>query len=156
MSVKSVVISFFSLFVGIRVFPLFLLWKFRLLCGDKECLKFKDDLIKAKCSFWLAMYLKPQYKELLYARLGYYGFLVKWICGRYPITIDSRNNMNLGKGVWMEHPHGSHLHAISIGDNLTIKHNVTIGMNNNLLPVIGNNVFCGVGSCILGGGNYWR
>ena len=51
----------------------------------------------------------------------------------------------------MEHPHGTHLHAKSIGDYLTIKQNVCIGMNHNELPVLGNHVFCGVGCCILGG-----
>lgn len=151
MNIKSAGLAILSLFSSIRVLPLYLLWKCRLLCGDKECEKFKKDLLRAKCGFWITMYMKPQYKELLYARLGYWSFVVKWICGRYPVTIDSRNNMCLGSGVWMEHPHGSHLHAKAIGKNLTIKHNVTIGMNNNSLPTIGDNVFCGVGACILGG-----
>ena len=136
---------------GIRVLPLWLLWKCMMLTGNGEALKFKEDLKMAKYGFFITMYLKPQYKALLYARLGRISYPLKLICGSYPITIDSNHNMPLGKGVWMEHPHGTHLHAKSIGDHLTIKQNVCIGMNHNQLPVIGDNVFCGVGSCVLGG-----
>ena len=136
---------------GIRVFPLWLIWKIQLLLNKKEAKFFIEDLRVSKCGFFKAMYLKPQYKALLYARLGMVSYPFKWICGTYPITIDSKHNMRLGKGLWMEHPHGTHLHAKSIGDYLTIKQNVCIGMNKNELPVIGNYVFCGVGSCVLGG-----
>lgn len=61
MNVKRIVIYLFSFLTGIRVFPLLILWKFRILCGDNECIKFKEDLLRSKCNFWLAMYLKPQY-----------------------------------------------------------------------------------------------
>ena len=50
----------------------------------------------------------------------------------------------------MDHPYGTILHAKSIGSGLWVMHNVTIGQNHDRLPSIGNNVFCGVGSCILG------
>lgn len=136
---------------GIRMMPIWVLWRFMLIMKDKEALKFVEDLKMSKHGFFVTMYLKPQYKELLYARLGRIAYPLKFICGTYPIAIDSKYNMSLGKGVWMEHPHGTHLHARSIGDYLTIKQNVCIGMNRNQLPIIGNNVFCGVGSCVLGG-----
>lgn len=145
------VILLLSIINGIRVFPLWLLWKLMLFINDNDAKKFIEDLNMAKYGFFVTMYLKPQYKALLYARLGRVSYPLKIICGSYPVTIDSKHNMLLGKGVWMEHPHGSHLHAKSIGDYLTIKQNVCIGMNHNQLPVIGSHVFCGVGSCILGG-----
>lgn len=144
-------INVLSLINGIRVFPLYLLWKIFLLYGDVDAQKFIEDLKMSQYGFFEAMFLKPQYKALLYARLGRFSYPLKIICGTYPITIDSRHNMSLGKGVWMEHPHGTHLHAKSIGDYLTVKQNVCIGMNHNLLPIIGDNVFCGVGACVLGG-----
>lgn len=136
---------------GIRLIPLWGLWRIMLLMKDKESMKFTEDLKMSKHGFFVAMYLKPQYKVLLYARLGRVSYLLKYICGSYPITIDSKHNMSLGKGVWMEHPHGTHLHARSIGEYLTVKQNVCIGMNHNQLPILGNHVFCGVGSCVLGG-----
>lgn len=60
----------------------------------------------------------------------------------------------------MEHPHGSHINAERIGINLSIKHNVTIGMNKGKRPIIGNNVSIACGACVLGGKNrqqcnYW-
>lgn len=140
-----------SIINGIRVSPLWLLWKLMLIINDNDAKKFVEDLKMAKYGFFVTMYLKPQYKALLYARLGRVSYSLKWICGSYPITIDSKHNMSLGKGVWMEHPHGTHLHAQSIGDYLTVKQNVCIGMNHNQLPILGDHVFCGVGSCILGG-----
>lgn len=151
MKIRNVVITLFSIINAVRILPLFFLWKLKLLFNDENAYKFYDDLIKAKYSFFITMYLKPQYKTLLYARLGNISYLVRWFCGSYPVYIDSKNTMSLGKGVWMEHPHGSHLHAKRIGENLTIKQNVTIGLNKGKLPIVGNNVFCGSGACILGG-----
>ena len=148
---KDFMLNLIAFINGIRVLPLWLLWKCMMLTGNGEALKFKEDLKMAKYGFFITMYLKPQYKALLYARLGRISYPLKLICGSYPITIDSNHKMPLGKGVWMEHPHGTHLHAKSIGDYLTIKQNVCIGLNHNELPVLGNHVFCGVGCCILGG-----
>ena len=148
---KEVMINVLSFINGIRVFPLYLLWKIFLLYGDVDARKFVEDLKMAKCGFFKAMYLKPQYKALLYARLGRISYPLKLLCGTYPIKIDSKHNMSLGKGVWMEHPHGTHLHAKSIGDFLTVKQNVCIGMNHAQLPIVGNHVFVGVGACVLGG-----
>ena len=59
--------------------------------------------------------------------------------------------MDLGGGVYMDHPHGTHLNAERIGRNLKIKHNVTIGNNHGKVPIIGDNVFLGCGACVLGG-----
>lgn len=148
---KTIVIFLFCLINGLRVFPLFFLWKIKLAVRDSEAEKFKEDLKMSKCDFWLAMYLKPQYKSLLYARIGNLSYLLRWICGSYPVYIDSKNNMTLGQGVWMEHPHGTHIHAKAVGNYLVVKQNVTIGNSKGQLPTIGNNVFCGVGSSILGG-----
>lgn len=71
------------------------------------------------------------------------------IFGEYPLFI-SGCKMPLGGGVYMDHPHGTHLNAKSIGKNLKIKHNVTIGNNHGFLPVIGDNVMIGCGACVLG------
>lgn len=148
---RDAFVKIISAINGIRLIPLWGLWRIMLLMKDKESMKFTEDLKMSKHGFFVAMYLKPQYKVLLYARLGRVSYLLKYICGSYPITIDSKHNMSLGKGVWMEHPHGTHLHARSIGEYLTVKQNVCIGMNHNQLPILGNHVFCGVGSCVLGG-----
>ncbi len=50
----------------------------------------------------------------------------------------------------MDHPFGTFFNARSIGSNLHVKHNVTIGNANGGLPVIGNNVHIGCGAVVAG------
>ncbi len=56
-----------------------------------------------------------------------------------------------GGGLYIAHPIGSVLAAHSMGENCTVIANVTIGMRNEwAFPRIGNNVFLGAGSRVLG------
>ncbi|GFZ31230.1 hypothetical protein CSC2_17560 [Clostridium zeae] len=64
----------------------------------------------------------------------------------------------IGKGLRINHPYGIILSEFAkIGDNCTIFHQVTIGMNegnrkiNDGVPQIGNNVYIGCGAKIIGG-----
>ena len=148
---NNFIICILSVINGIRVLPLWILWRIKLFYGDNEAKKFVEDIKMSKCGFFVAMLVKPQYKSLLYARLGRFSYVLKILCGSYPVSIDSKHNMSLGKGVWMEHPHGTHLHAKSIGDYFTVKQNVCVGINHDQLPTLGNHVFLGVGCCVLGG-----
>lgn len=59
--------------------------------------------------------------------------------------------MPLGKGCHLEHAHGTHLNARSIGDNFSCLHNVTLGQKNGEIPTIGNNVTVSCGACVIGG-----
>lgn len=59
-------------------------------------------------------------------------------------------NLGIGGGLYLEHPHGTHLNAKSIGKNFTCSHNVTLGANHGGVPEIGDNVYLGVGACVLG------
>jgi serine O-acetyltransferase len=63
--------------------------------------------------------------------------------------------MKIGKGFFLPHPNGIILHPlVSLGDNVTILQQVTIGNNirkgMNNLAVIGNNVSIGAGAKIIG------
>lgn len=51
------------------------------------------------------------------------------------------------------HPMNSYINAKSVGRDLSILHNVTIGKSKGELPTIGDNVFIGCGACVLGGIN---
>jgi len=81
-----------------------------------------------------------------------YRFLAKWVewtCGvTLPYTV------RLGRRVRLWHHGGMILHARSIGDDVHIRQNTTLGvvrMGENLaIPTIGNRVDIGCGACILG------
>lgn len=137
---------------SLRISPLWFLLKYKqLILKDSEALRFNEDISHFSESFFLILLKRPEYKALIYRRLGYISYPFKFICGSYPISIGNKYSMPLGGGVWIDHPHGSHINAKSVGNNLKIKHNVTIGNNHDELPIIGDNVFIGCGACVLGG-----
>ena len=135
---------------GIRIFPLFLLLKFKLFVKDENALLFKQDIANYQSSFFDLLFMRKELKELLYFRLGYISAPFKLICGSYPLYFDNKQ-CKIGGGIKMEHPHGTHINAERIGINLSIKHNVTIGVNKGKRPTIGNNVSIACGACVLGG-----
>ena len=56
----------------------------------------------------------------------------------------------IGGGIYIDHPHYTHLNAEKIGKDFKTKHNVTIGNNRGGIPTIGDNVFVGVGAVVVG------
>lgn len=59
----------------------------------------------------------------------------------------------IGKGMFCPHPYSTIINAEAIGDNFVCHHLVTIGHKNDttrLRPIIGDNVFVGVGASIIG------
>jgi len=58
--------------------------------------------------------------------------------------------MPVGKNLQMEHAYNTFLNAVSIGDNFSCFHNVTVGQKGGKLPTIGNNVTVSCGASILG------
>lgn len=90
--------------------------------------------------------------------------LLRWLAGKtygvlYLFTEITTNvhipcEVTLGRRFHIVHPDGSiSIHpATVIGDDVGVMHNVTIGTNmSDEVPVIGNDVFVGVGASILGG-----
>lgn len=135
---------------SIRISPLYLLLKFKLFVKDENALLFKQDIANYQSSFFDLLFMRKELKELLYFRLGYISAPFKLICGSYPLYFDNKQ-CKIGGGIKMEHPHGTHINAERIGINLSIKHNVTIGVNKGKRPTIGNNVSIACGACVLGG-----
>lgn len=66
------------------------------------------------------------------------------------VYLDRR--VRVGRGFHIVHPGGISLHpAVSMGERCGVMQNVTIGMNmHGGVPVIGDDVFIGVGAVILG------
>ena len=142
-----------KLFTYLRYWPLFLLLRYKQrVKKDKEALKFDEDADRLGLSFFQLLKWRPYYKVLLYRRLGG-GKILRKIFGEYPLFI-SGCKMPLGGGVYMDHPHGTHLNAKSIGKNFSCRHLTTIGNkrdgDNENRPVIGDNVTLGVNVTIIG------
>lgn len=134
----------------IRYFPLYLLLLFKQrIKKDTESLLFDEDMRRLGLSFFSLLKQRPFYKVLLYRRLRG-GRILNRLFGDYPLFILNASRMPLGGGLYMDHPHGTHLNAKRIGNNLKIKHNVTIGNNHGGVPSIGDDVFIGCGACVLG------
>lgn len=96
--------------------------------------------------------------------LGWRNPVLRWVMGKtygalYLVTEIATDvhipcGVTLGHRFHIVHPDGSiSIHPDTvIGDDVGVMHNVTIGTNmSNGVPVIGNNVFIGVGASILGG-----
>lgn len=134
----------------LRTWPLWLvyLWKTKI-TKDRYAMRwFKDlDATKHKESFFSIITRRPYYKDVFYHRFHLPVYFCLPIFGGCDIAIP---RIDIGEGLFLEHPHGSHLNAVSIGKNFTCLHNVTLGLSHGGIPTIGDNVFCGCGSCVLG------
>jgi len=100
----------------------------------------------------------PQYRTLFYYRMtkacrlrlfrGLFRRLYSRNSRKYGLEIHTES---LGGGVIMPHWGRILINAREVGDNLYIFHNVTIGNDYKTgVPTIGNNVFIGTSSVILG------
>ena len=79
------------------------------------------------------------------------------LCVEYILTIELPLNTKVGFGLKIEHGHGLVVNSSSIlGENVTLKHSVTIGCKTDLdnhcvkHAIIGNNVVVNPLSCIIG------
>lgn len=89
------------------------------------------------------------YRNIFCHRIGRKHLLFSWLLPRCPYT-HLRYGMPVGKNLQMEHAYNTFLNAVSIGDNFSCFHNVTIGQKGGKLPTIGNNVTVSCGASILG------
>lgn len=94
----------------------------------------------------------PEYRSVLYFRLGVKARILKIICPPHDTLYLSTANTKVGKGLVIEHGHSTVIHASSIGENCHVWQNVTIGKQwpGGNKPVIGNNVFVCTGAVVLG------
>lgn len=144
----------FTLLNSIRLFPhlfFYLLFK-------KKCYK---DVEKALAhhlgkrnsnaiSFLYLMTYDKMFRNLFYHRIGIWSYLIKWMASPFNCYIIGTYT-KIGEGMLGVHPFASIINAEKIGDNFTIRNNVTIGNNRiDEKPTIGNNVTINVNSAIFG------
>lgn len=101
--------------------------------------------------FIWALKFDPYFVSLFYYRIGWTRAFICSLTKRDNSTLDiSTDNMG---SIIMRHPFATIINAKSIGENFTFRNNTTIGNindNNDLRPVIGNNVTLGANVIIFG------
>lgn len=134
----------------LRTWPLGIvyIWKTKIR-RDQYAMRWFEDVksTKSKESLFSIFAKRPYYRDLFYHRFHLPVTICLPIFGGCNIAIP---RIDIGEGLFLEHPYGTFLNAVSIGKNFVCLHNVTLGLNHGGLPTIGDNVFCGCGSCVLG------
>lgn len=135
----------------LKTLPLFFVYILKAkILKDRSALLWLDDIANfPQKSFFELLYDRKQYLEVFYYRFGSLARIFRFLAGSYPIVLAIKPSA-LGGGIYLDHPHGTHLNAKSIGKNFKCKHNVTLGNNRGGIPTVGDNVFVGVGACVLG------
>lgn len=108
-----------------------------------------------KHSLAFFLYKLPEFRNLFYHRYKERKILVGLLKIFAPPmnTFYIGNSAKLGEGIIFYHPFCTYLNCISIGDNCRIRNGTTFGNksdDNNLRPMIGNNVNVGVNVTIIG------
>lgn len=92
-----------------------------------------------------------EFRSLYYVRIGHFAKIVKYFLpGMTTCGIGGTKSENLGGGCYIQHGWGMVLDAESVGENLWINQNVTVGYQGNGHPVIGDNVRIGSGAIVIG------
>ena len=101
---------------------------------------------------------KSTYRNILYYRIGkYMPIYVKFLKLLYPpmpnLSIEVKEG--IGGGISIYHGNSTIIYAKSIGEKFSTYQNVTIGrgkmINENDIPIIGNNVTIYTGAIVVGG-----
>ena len=91
----------------------------------------------------------PEYRDLLYHRSRPYSFLISWLFkGRTALYITTEK---IGGGFKLLHPFATVINAESIGRNVAVFQQVTIGMEKGKKPIIHDNVTICCGAKVIGG-----
>lgn len=132
--------------------PLYVYYKIALNLGNSSAFYFKADLSRRKENFFELMFFQKTYRNLFYKRFRPYVAPLKIICSpEHSFSIDG--NTTIGEGLFLMHPYRTIVHAKSIGNNVSLFHNITIGANvgTDKLPIIGDNVTIFTGAVVVGG-----
>lgn len=92
----------------------------------------------------------PEYRNLFYARIGKYSWLISWLCPKMNTLYI--NTKDIGPGLYIQHGFASIIIAKSIGKDCWINQQVTIGHSDkdDCPPTLGDNVIVNAGAKIIG------
>lgn len=119
--------------------------------GDvKVSLKLREYHCNIIIGFCFLLVFDKTFRNLFYFRIGNAKYLMWYWLWPHPCFTMARN-MIVGKNMLCVHPFATIINAKKIGDNFTIKNNVTIGNNKRGdRPVIGNNVTIHANAVVIG------
>ncbi len=145
-------ILLFNLF---RILPIWIIIRcnkqYVVICEDMYAWR-KWKGLKIDHDFILFLYFMSIYKEfrnIVYKRIGTVQYLIKWLCPALNSLYIHCNQ--IGGGFLIQHGFSTIITAKSIGRNVKIYQQVTIGFKGDKWPEIGDNVEISCGAKVLGG-----
>lgn len=103
--------------------------------------------------FWAFYYLMcgiREFRNVFYMRLGYSSMLISWLMPDMVEFSFATPSRYVGGGVFVQHGWTCVVDAETVGENLWVNQNVTIGHQGTGHPTIGDNVRIGSGAVVLG------
>lgn len=142
-------------FISILLIPLHLIYLAAFLfTRNKEIIRYDlrqyyNRNSSSILNFIYAINWIPEFRALFNYRIGKISHLYRWT---HPTSLNLFiETPNIGKGLKIQHGFSTIISALSIGDNLWINQQVTIGFTNDTdAPKIGNNVTINAGAIVLG------
>lgn len=125
----------------------------------KSLIKSDVDEMNKRCeikeSLYYYLFFHQPYRNMYYFRLGKPSYWVKWYLRPYPLFFIRQGMESFGARAFvLNHPYSTIIYAKSIGSNFTCSHLCTIGKarlgDGNSVPTIGDNVYVGANSTVLG------
>lgn len=92
-----------------------------------------------------------EFRSVFYMRVEIISKLLSIVWAPRELLFIHTRSSNIGGGLFVQHGYSTVIEAESVGENLWINQNVTIGYRGNGHPTIGNNVRIGTGAVVLGG-----
>lgn len=102
------------------------------------------------CAFYYMMCGIREFRNVFYMRLGYSSMLISWLLPEMVEFSFATPSRFVGGGVFVQHGWTCVIDAETVGENLWINQNVTIGHQGKGHPTIGDNVRIGSGAVLLG------
>lgn len=105
-----------------------------------------------KSNYWRFVFLMSEYREfrnICYYRMGKAQYFLRWICP--PLDSLYIHCTDIGGGFLIQHGFATIITAKRIGNNVKIFQQVTIGYNEDKLPILGDNVEVCCGAKVIGG-----
>lgn len=146
----------FKLFVTIlnipRIIPSFILFCFKINdCEDdvKQALIHRHFNSNIFIGFCYLMVFDKTFRNIFYKRIGKLKYFVYYFMPPHDSFVIA-TYMDCGKGFLGIHPIATFVNADKVGENFTVRNNVTIGASKTGRPTIGNNVIVNANSLIAG------
>lgn len=121
-------------------------------CKDDvlACMRLRSFHVSIFLCYCYLLTFDKTYRNLFYKRIGNAKYMMWYWLWPHP-CFTLATDMKIGKGFQCIHPFATIVNAKEIGDNFSVRNNVTIGNNKRgERPVIGNNVSVNANAVVVG------